>query len=116
MIADRGSATVDDLYPDLADRYTRAQVQHAIENARGNGLIHCKGPVRKQGASRGSLPAVHYPGPKPDPNEPPAAPRVICRPPNSAWELASERVTPVWPPLYRGRQMAPLGPWNEDAA
>lgn len=115
MVQARGSATADDLLPDLP-AYSREKVLNAMKNARSAGLIHCRlAPRKGRVGVSGSDPAIHYPGacPKGMINGERVAP---TRPQNSVWELAAGREI-IWaglPQVVAGRRFCPLGGWDEN--
>lgn len=102
-VLSRGVATIDDLQRQFPE-YTRDQLQKALTNAKGRGLIgHVKRGVSR-GRHGGNEPSVWgAPGPKPQP-----MPRVA-----SVWELGSPRPASAWPEGV-GRKFTPLGGWNEE--
>lgn len=115
LIADLGSATVDELLPYLED-YTRRQVINAMQNAASNGLVHVKAPAQRLGGVRGSAPSRYFPGPGAGRKAPQRRIRrdIHSRPPASVWELShSLQIAGTWPPVATpGRKFAPLGPWE----
>ena len=74
LVNERGSATVDDLMPELEDEYTREQVKAALKNAKNINLISCGGPI-------GGRPGVYTP--YVDKNKPPARYAGVA----SVWDL-----------------------------
>jgi uncharacterized protein (DUF433 family) len=63
LVHSKPGITLNDLVP-LLPECTRDQIQGALRNANGMGLIHCKGRLR--GPMPGALPAPYYPGSKED--------------------------------------------------
>ena len=106
-VARKGSATVDDLLPEMG-HCTRAQVLDALKNARSRGLVHTLGWKSRTGRSGGAGRAAspYYPGPKPAFHglQPMQPERVIqARPPASVWELGHGlQIAGDWPPKFDG--------------
>jgi hypothetical protein len=114
----RGSGTVDDFLPELAELgYSRIQVGKALHNATLMGLVYCNGRKPRRGTPRGqSCAATYYPAGqgittitgvlvKKEP-----APLVA-----SVWDMANPKTTWPQPPAVRTIH-TPLGSWNSEEA